>query len=41
MADETGSNPIAQAIAAIATVILTILGLAHFLLIDYGAPAGR
>jgi hypothetical protein len=29
MADETGSNPIAQAIAAIATVVLTILGLAH------------
>lgn len=29
MAEETGSNSIAQAIAAIATVILTILGLAH------------
>ena len=29
MAEETSSNPIAQAIASIATVILTILGLAH------------
>lgn len=29
MAEETSSNPVAQAIAAIATVILAILGLAH------------
>jgi hypothetical protein len=29
MAEGTNSNPIAQAIAAVATVILTILGLAH------------
>lgn len=29
MAEETSSNSIAQTIAAIATVILTMLGLAH------------